>query len=219
MRVSKQTDSKLVVKTNEKRLLRFLGLLALVGGVAVNLYVGVSLPGLDELQPPTLFAYQQDGTPGVEGEVAAEADSAVFQFGNYIGLMLLARERLWTTLGSVAMLAGALILLGPYRPTVTTFDTKKRQVTVKQPRWFFRSKRDTCPFHNISAIRVERDRVRTKPGRCFGANLIISHSEGRPLSEDYVHYTTVFPLSEQYRYDYPTAQAVVNRVQSFLAGV
>jgi hypothetical protein len=89
---------------------------------------------------------------------------------------------------------------------------------LKQPRWFFRSKIEMYPFHNISEVRVERDRASNRDKQNFGVNLVLSHSEGVPLSRDFVHYKTVFPLSESYRYDYDSAQNVANSISAFMAG-
>jgi hypothetical protein len=216
MRIARQTRSKLVVKTNERWLLRSLAWLALIVGVTIIALFGVHQPGLDELQTPTLFTYQQDGTPGVEGEVEAQASTGAFKFAQYLGLLLLGRERLWTTLAGLAIITGVWVMLGPYRPITAVFDLSQQRVRVKQPRWFFRSKIDVFPLDNVSEVRVERDRLRRKAANCFGAMLIISQSEGVPLTRDYVHYKTAFPLAKPFRYTYQTTQLLVDRIQGFL---
>jgi hypothetical protein len=114
-------------------------------------------------------------------------------------------------------MVGLIILVGPYRSTKTTFDKSQQQVTLKQPRWFFRSKVEVYPFQNIAEVRVERDRFTRRKNRNYGVSLVISHSEGAPLSDNYVHYKTVFPLSESFRYDYERARSVVDRINTFIA--
>ncbi len=218
MRITKQTPTKLIVKTNEKINLLIFGLVILALGLLVVYLVNVPPLTQDDLTLSRLLSQQQEGDALDEPEVRnSSVAKTAFKLAFYLSQLLFNRERPVILVALLGIMAGFIILLGPYRSAKTTFDKSQQQVMLKQPRWFFRSNIEVHPFQNISDVRVERDRYTNKKNRRYGVSVVISYNEGAPLSKNYIHYKTVFPLSESFRYDYERARKVVDRINAFIA--
>lgn len=220
MKITKQTPDKLVIKTNSKAALLIIGLLLLVAGSLIMALVRTRPLTFRDQLPPSLFALQHIDNPATDSEIEKiSTNEAGYRIANYVGQLVFIRERPIITVAIISIVIGALILLGPYWGTRITFDKAKQQVQLKRARWFFRSAVERHPFSQVYEVRVERDRAKNRSDKNFGANLVFSHHEGAPLSRDYVHYKTVFPLSESFRYDYQSAEAIVNNIRAFMADV
>ena len=219
MKIAKQTPSELTISTSYHAGLRLLGLALLVIGLLAVFIVKVQPLGQPELQDPSLLRQQQAGRPEVEPNFQEPSPSeAGYRFARYIGQSLLYQERPLLVVTVLGIVAGLVILAGPFGYRLAKFDGARRQVVFKQPGWFFRSKVDSYAFGDISEVRVERDRS-SRNDRNYGVSLVIGHSEGAPLSRSYIFYKTVFPLSDSFRYDYSTAEKVVDQIRTFIAPV
>ena len=171
-----------------------------------------------DLEDPRLLALQQEDKVGADLEFEQPSTATTsYKLANYFGRLMLTRERPLILIALLAVLGGLIVLIGPYRSTIAAFDKTAKQATLTKPRWFFRSHKEIYPFQAITEVRVERERTTRRRGRNFGVNLIISHSDGVPLTRNYVHYKTVFPLSEALRYDYETAREVADGIKLFMA--
>ncbi len=218
MKIAAHTPDKLVIKTNSKTGLLVIGILLVVAGGLGMALIRVRPVTFQDLQTPSLFLQQQVDNPATDSEIeTVSTNEAGYRIANYVGRLLFIRERPIVALAIISVVVGGVILLGPFWGTKLTFDKTNQQVQLKQPRWFFRAAVERHPFSEVYEVRVERDRSHGKSDRNFGANLVFSHHEGAPLSKNYVHYKTVFPLSESFRYDYQSAEAVVNTIQTFMA--
>ena len=217
MRIAKQTPTLLIVKTNERRLLLTIGAILLLVGLLITIVVRIQPLNQRELHLSSLFYYQQEGAASFEPEAqqSSVADTG-FRLAYYVGRLSFTRERPIVALALVSIIAGFIIVVGPSRSETTTFDKAQQQVMLQQPGWFFRSKVESHPFQKVSEVRVERDRSNTRKGQNFGVSLVINQSEGIPLSRNYIHYKTVYPLSGSYDYDYESAKNVVEQIQKFM---
>ncbi len=218
MRIARQTSTVLTVKTGDKTRLFILGLIILAVGLVIVSVTKVKPVAQAYFEPPNESLHQEEDTSVEEPESNNPSLPEIsFQLAYRTGQLIVSGVRPIFILGAVGVFGGLFILMGPNRNKSIKFDKSKQQVSLKEPRWFFRSKVEKYPFEDISEIRVERDRSPGNAGdRNYGANLVFSHSEGVPLTRNYVHYKTVFPLSEAYRYDYESAQDMVTHIRTFL---
>ena len=218
MKVAKQTPTVLVVKAGAKPLLLIFGLIILVTGLLAVSLIKIRPLTSDVQRLPDLLESSRELLPA---EAALQTSSpggyGSLSVAHYVGELLFSEQRPVVVIGALGVLVGLLILLGPIYSRTVRLDKAGQQVILKQPRWFFRSKTEAHGFQYISEARVERDRETIgKTERNYRVDLVISHSEGTPLSRDFVHYKTVFPLTNSFRYDYKRAQAMVDRIQAFL---
>ena len=116
----------------------------------------------------------------------------------YLGRSLFISERAVVAGALLAALLGLIIILSPFDSSTASFNKATRRVTLKKPRWFFRSEVETHPFDTIAEVNVEQNRSANRKERTYGVNLVIGHSEGLPLSRNYTYYITVFPLSASF---------------------
>lgn len=220
MKIAKQTSDELIISTNHRAGLRLLGLALLIFGLLVVFLVRVQPLGQRELQDPSLLRQQQAGRPEVEPDFQEPSPSeAGYRFVRYVGQSLLNQERPLLVVAALGMIAGLVILAGPFGHRRAEFDGAHRRVVFKQPGWFFRGRAESYAFDDISEVRVERDRTGRRNDRNYGVSLVIGHSEGAPLSRSYIFYKTVFSLSDSFRYDYPTAKKLVDQVRAFIAPI
>ncbi len=216
MKVTKETPTQLSIQTRSRLGLRLLGLFLLLGGLLVFFVVRLQPLSQADLQDPSLLVQQQATQP--EAEPSFQEPSILetgFKLANYAGRLIFTRERPALVASLLALVAGLVFLTGPFGSAGALFDKAERRVSLKQPDWFFRSRTESYPFEDICEIRVERDQATNKKNN-YGVNMVIGHSEGRPLSRNYVYYKTVFPLSESFRYDYKSAQKVADRINTFV---
>lgn len=217
MRVVKQTPTTLLIKTHEKRVLLIFGVIILVMGLFTLLVVRVQPLSQSDLQLSRIFYEQQEGAASTDPEAQRLTFATTgFRLAYYVGRLIFTRERPAIAVASLSIVVGLIILAGPARGQTVKIDKSQQQVELKQPGWFFRSHVKRYPLENISEVRVERGRAGITSGPNFGVNLIISHSEGRPLSRNYVHYQTVLSLSQAYRYDYDRAKTMVEQIRNFM---
>ncbi len=218
MRIVKQTATTLTIKSNKRQKLLIFGIVIFVLGLLTTILVRVQPLSQSDLQPSKIFYYQQESADSFNPETQNPSLEAIgFRLTYYLGRLIFTRERPVVVLALLALIIGFLILSGPFRSQVVKFDKSQRQVELKQARWFFGSHIETHPFQKISGVSVERERASTKSELNFGLNLIISHSEGLPLSKNYIHYKTVFSVSQSYRYDYDQAKTMLEQINNFLA--
>ncbi len=220
MKIAKQTPDELIISTSHHAGLRLLGLALLVIGLLVIFMVKAQPLGPRELQDPSLLRQQQAGRPEVEPDFQEPSPSeAGYRFARYIGQSLLNQERPLLVAAALGMMIGLVMLAAPFGRRRAEFDGAHRRVVFKQPGWFFHSRSESYAFGDISEVRVERDRTGRRNDRNYGVSVVIGHSEGAPLSRSYIFYKTVFPLSDSFRYDYPTAEKMVDQVRAFIAPV
>ena len=218
MKITKQTPTILTIKSNKHLKLLIFGTVVLALGLLIIVLVRVQPLRQSDLQVSKLFYLHQESADSYNPDAQNPSLAATgFRLTYYTGRLLFTRERPVVVLALLALIAGLLILIGPFRSQVVKFDKSQQRVELKQPRWFFRSHQERYPFQQISGVSVERERASTKKERNFGVNLSISHSEGTPLSRNYVHYITVVPVSQSYRYDYDRAKTMVEQIKKFLA--
>ncbi|MCB9079616.1 MAG: hypothetical protein H6631_18585 [Anaerolineaceae bacterium] len=218
MRITTQTADKLVITTHTRTALLVIGALLVAAGAVTLALIRARPVTFQDLQPPSLLAQQQDDNPATDSEIEPiSANEAGYQIANQVGHLLFGRERPIIGLAVIGLIVGVCILLGPFWGTKVTFDQAQQQVQLKQARWFFQATVDQHPFSELHEVRVERDRTAHRTGNNYGASLVFSHHEGAPLSRNYVHYKTVFPLSESCRYDHASAEAIVNSIRTFMA--
>lgn len=220
MKIAKQTPDKLVIKTNSRAALLIIGILLLIAGILIVALIRTRpLTFYDQLTP-SLFLLQHVDNPATDSEIEPiSTNEASYRIANYVGQLMFIRERPIITIAVISIVVGGVILLGPFWGTKVIFDKANQQVRLKQARWFFRSAVERHAFSEVYDVRVERDRSKNRSAKNFGANLVFSHHEGAPLSRDYVNYKTVFPLSESFRYDYQSAETIVNTIRAFMADV
>jgi hypothetical protein len=171
-----------------------------------------------DLRPPSLLAQQQVENPDTDSEIeTVTGNEAAYQIANYVGHLIFVEERPFIVVAIASIVLGLLILVGPFRGARVTFDKTQQQVELKQARWFFLSATEHHPFDELYEVRIERDRLKNRPDKSFGAVLVFSNHEGTPLSQDYINYKTVFPLSESFRYDYHYVETIIERIRVFMA--
>jgi hypothetical protein len=218
MKIAKQTPTVLVVRAGAKIILLSLALIILIAGVLAIYFVRIEPLTLNEIDAPDLIKASQEKDPSDSQLRTPSTGYAGLNIAHYVGIVLLSKSRPIIPLGVAGIVIGLLILAGPHYSRSIILDKAGQRVTLKQPRWLFRSKKETYSFQDISEVRVERDRETLgRSNRNYRVSLVMSHHEGIPLGRDYVHYKTVFPLTESYRYSYQNARAIVERIQKFLS--
>ena len=218
MRIAKQTPTILTIKSNSRRKLLIFGIVIFVLGLLITILVRVQPLKQSDLQLSRIFYYEEESADSFNPDTQNPSLAATgFRLTYYTGRLMFTRERPLVVLALLGLVVGFLILISPIRGQVVKFDKSQQQVKLKQPRWFFRTHAEIYPFERISEVSVARERASTRKERNFGVNLSISHSDGAPLSKNYVFYKTVFPVSQSYRYDYDRAKAMVEIINRFLA--
>ncbi|MEM7344055.1 MAG: hypothetical protein AAF485_07420 [Chloroflexota bacterium] len=215
MKITTDTPTTLVVKTNHRTRRLVFGIVILLAGLLVVSFVRIRILSDAELRPQgTLFQQDEDFDVAID----EAGKDATFRFAYYVSKRSTDGVRPIIALGVLGIIGGLIITLGPSRSEIVYFDKNQQQITVKRPRSFFRTEAEQYKFADISEVRVERNRANsyTKSEDSYGVNLSISHSEGKPLTKNYINYKTVIPLSDSYRYPYDTAQVVVDRILAFL---
>ncbi len=217
MKITKQTPTILTIKSNKRMKLLIFGVIIFVLGLLITILVRVQPLQQSDLQISRLFSYQEESAdafnPNAQNPTVAATS---FRLSYYAGRLMFTRERPLVVLALLGLTVGFLILIGPVRGQVVRFDKSRQQVELKQPRWFFRLHTETYPFERISEVSVAREQASTRKERNFGVDLSISHSDGAPLSRNYVFYKTVFPVSQSYRYDYDRAKKMADQINNFL---
>jgi hypothetical protein len=199
-------------------ILLIFGVIILVIGLLTVILVRVQPLRQSDLQLPRILYQRQESTASIDPQAQRLTFATTgFRLAYYVGRLIFTRERPAVVVALLSIVVGLIILAGPSRSQTVTIDKSQQQVELRQPSWFFRSRVERYPLENISEVRIERERANIKSGQNFGVNLIISHSEGTPLSRNYIHYKTVFPLSHAYRYDYDRAKAMVEQIRNFMA--
>jgi len=219
MKISKHSDSQLVLKAGARTRLLALGLIMLMLGLVAVISVRVRPVMPEEVRLPNLLQNQQRDPSATEQTIQTSSATGFggLSLGQYVGEIFFRRLQGLSLAGLVGIGLGLLILLGPHSNRVVKFDKAKQTATVTQPRWFLRKKQETYPFRDVTEVRVERNRESSsRSKKNYRVDLVISHSEGVPLSRDYIHYKTIFPLTDVYRYSYQTAKKYVDEIQGFL---
>jgi|GEM_PF-2329581 len=217
MKITTQTPTTMVVKAGGKAGLLATGVILLVVGLLVIVLVRVEPLTYLDAAAPDLIKASQERDPADSQLRAPSTGYASLNLAHYVGQLLLSRQRPLLLLSLMAVLAGLFILAGPHYSRTISLDKTGQQVILTRPRWFFLTRTKTYPLQNIFEIRADWDRERTRrAGRKYRVELVIGHSEGTPLSRDYLFYKTVFPLTESYRYDWETAQGIAAEIRGFL---
>ncbi len=218
MRVAKQTPTLLVIKAGAKTKLLAFGLIVLVAGLLAVTLVRIRPITPEEASLPDLLESQQQVPSAESGiQTSSPAGYGGLSFVHYVGQLLFTEQRPVVPLGVLGIIVGLLIVVGPHYNQSLILDKTRQQVILKEPRSFFRSKIETYSFEDIAEVRVVRDRSATgKTDRNYRVDLVINHSEGIPLTPNYIHYVEVFPLSQAYKYGQKEAQTIVDRIQTFL---
>jgi hypothetical protein len=219
MKITKQTSTELVIKSRNRALVFTIGVILLLTGVLLVTLIRVRPLSAEELRPPIPFFQLEAEGPKTEADVENPSTAnASYRLAYYFGQLTGQGLRPLIACGGVGILVGLAIIAGPYRRTVVKFDKAQHHLTLKQPRWFFRSKTEEHSFDDLADVRVERDRLNTRENS-YGVTLVFSHNEGAPLSPNFIQYKTVFFLSESFRYDYGRARDMVDSIKSFLTAV
>ena len=217
MKITTQTPTTMIIKTDGRTVLLGVGVTLLVVGLLVNVLVRVEPLTYLDAAAPDLIEASQDRDPADSQLRAPSTGYAGLNLAHYVGQLMLSKQRPLLPLGLVSLLVGLFILAGPHYSRTVTLDKAGQQITLTRPRWFFLTKTETYPLQNISEVRAEWDRERTRRSdRKYRVELVIGHSEGTPLSHDYLFYKTVYPLTESYRYDWDKAQGIADEIQGFL---
>jgi hypothetical protein len=214
MKIITDTPGQLTVKLVKRPGWLILGLALLAVGLAIIIWVKpqplapvkadiLSMLRQQAEDPRLEPDYQPPSVGGVSLDLVGYTVGALFSGGRWLFL-----------LGVASLLAGGTMALSPAgRSRKVSFSASPGQVSLTRPGWFFRSRTESYPFRNIAEARVERNPTFTGPAEtCYRVCLVISHSEGTPLSPNFVSYKTVVPFS-RYRYDYHTCQKVVDRIE------
>lgn len=219
MIIAKQTPTELRISLDSKTWLLAFGVIILVVGLLTIFFVKTQ-PLMYSPEALSLLEQLQADPPGTEPDfLVPSIGNMAFDLARYANRQLLVGEHLLFLGGVFGIVVGIIILIGTNRSRTVTFDSSQQQVIIKQPSWLFGSKTETYPFQNIAEVRVTRDRETTgKTDYNYRVELVIGHSEGKPLSHDYVYYKTVFPLSKAYQYDYNSAQDMVDTINQFMSG-
>jgi hypothetical protein len=217
MKIVEQTSTKMVVKADARTVLIVLGVIIVIGGILVGLMVRIEPLTYSEVDAPALIKASQDKNPSDSQLQTPSTGYAGLNLAHYVGQLLFNKQRPIVPLGFVAIAVGLFILIGPHYGQKITLDKTGQQVVLSRSKWFFRSQVESYPLQNISEVRAEPDREALgRSDRKYRAELVISHSEGLPLSRDYIYYRTVFPLTKAYHYDYAQAQEIVDEIRTFM---
>jgi hypothetical protein len=217
MKITTQTPTSMVIKAGGRTGLLTAGVTLLVVGLLVIVLVRVEPLTYLDAAAPDLIKASQERDPADSQLRTPSTGYASLNLAHYVGQLILSRERPLLLLSSIAILVGLVILTAPHRNRTVTLDKTGDQVRVTWPRWFFLTRAETYPLPHISEVRADWDRERSRRSdRKYRVELVIGHSEGAPLSHDYLFYKTVFPLTESYRYDRETAQGMVDEIRGFL---
>jgi hypothetical protein len=232
MRIVKQTSTNLIIKSSDKTRLLLLGVALFIVGLLVvalsldpvalglnqrlGLNVGLGLIGQEDFALPDLYRqFDEDTNPEELLEQLTQGEIGI-ELAYHAGRALVSR-RSFLFLGVFGLIVGVIILLGPNRNQKFTLDKSQQQMKVKRPRWFFRASTAVYSLQDVSNVRVERDRMaRSKKKHRYRVHLVANHSEGVPLTPNYVQYVELLPLSEAYRYDQKEAQDIADRIRAFL---
>ena len=219
VKITKQTSTELVIKTRNRILVFLIGAILLVVGLLLVSLIRVQPLSAEELRPPILFFELEEEGPKNEADIEnPSAANASYRLAYYFGQLTGHGLRPLIAFGIAGILVGLVIIVGPYRRTVVRFNKAQQRLTLKQPRWFFRSKTEVHSFDDLADVRVERDRLNSDDNS-YGVALVFSHYEGTPLSPNFVQYKTVFFLSESLRYDYERARNMVDSINAFVTEV
>ncbi len=213
MKITNETTTTLTVKTHDRTLLWIFGIILLLAGILIVTFIRARTLTVDELRPPQLiFQTDPDAVP-----LEDIGKDATFRFAYDVTQRTVAGRRPFILLGALAVIGGLIIVLGPHRGSTFVFDKDQQSLTMKHSRSFFRTHTEQVPLGDISEVRVERDRARnSKNGQNYGVNLVVSHTEGTPLTRNYINYKTVHPLSAGFHFDYEQCQALVDRIWGFV---
>ena len=222
MRIVKRTPTKLIIKSSDKTRLLLLGVAVLFVGLLVVVLslepvtLGLGIIGQDDFVLPDLYRqFDEDTNPEELFDQLTQGEIGI-ELAYHAGRMLVS-QGCFLSLGIFGLIVGMIILLGPNRNRKFTLDKSQQQMKVKRPRWFFRSGTAVYNLQDVSNVRVERDRMaRSTKERRYRVHLLANHSEGVPLTPNYVQYVEVLPLSEAYRYDQKKAQGTADRIRAFL---
>lgn len=222
MRIVKQTPTKLIIKSSDKTRLLLLGVAVFIVGslvVALSLEpvtLGLGIIGPDDFVLPDLYRqFDEDTNPEELFEQLTRGEIGI-ELAYHAGRVLIS-QGCFLALGIFGLIVGVIILLGPNRNRKFTLDKSQQQMKVKRPRWFFRSSTAAYNLQDVSNVRVERDRMAiSKKKHCYRVHLLANHSEGVPLTPNYIQYVEVLPLSEAYRYDQKKAQETADSIRAFL---
>lgn len=222
MRIVKQTPTNLIIKSSDKTRLLLLGVAVFIVGllvVALSLEpvtLGLGIIGQEDFVLPDLYRqFDEDTNPEELFEQLSQGEIGI-ELAYHAGRVLVS-QGCFLLLGIFGLIVGVIILLGPNRNRKFTLDKSQRQLKIKRPRWFLRSSTAMYDLRDVSNVRVERDRMTgSKKERRYRVHLLANHSEGVPLTPNYIQYVEVLPLSEAYRYDQKKAQETADSIRAFL---
>jgi len=218
MKVIKQTSDQLVIQTHNRVMLLALGVVLLVVGILIVLLVRIEPLGY--IPEGLTLSEEQKGDADLDPEFEGPSAGKVgFELSRYASRQLLSGPRPLFLAGRLAIMIGLLLVLAPTRSRTIRLDKDKGQIIIQKPAWFFRFKEDKQDLKNLVDVIVEQNPEaddQVKAAAACRVDLVISHSEGIPLTPNYIYYRTIHPLSQRYRYTQETAQAMVERIQSFL---
>jgi hypothetical protein len=208
----------MVVKSGSRNFLLAAGYALLLFGLLVIMLVRVEPLTYLDAAAPDLIKASQERDPADSQLRAPSTGYASVNLAHYVGQLILSKQRPLLPLSLIALVVGLFILAGPHYNRTMTLDKAEQRVTLTRPRWFFMTRAETYPWQDISEVRADWDReTRQRSERKFRVELVIGHSEGAPLSRNYLFYKTVFPLTESYLYERDTAQGIVDGIRAFLA--
>ena len=217
MKISAQTSTTMVIEAGGRIGLLVAGIALVVMGLLVILLVRAEPLTYLDAAAPDLIKASQERDPADSQLRTPSTGYASLNLAHYVGQLILSKERPLLLLSAIAVLVGLVSLAAPHRSRTITLDKARQQVTLTRPRWFFMTRVETYPLSSISAVRADWDRARRQPtDRKYRVELVIGHSEGVPLSHNYLFYKTVYPLTESYRSNRETAQEMVDQIRGFL---
>jgi hypothetical protein len=217
MRIVKETPTHMTVKFSGKNRLLIFGVLVLLLGSAIVFLIGFQPLGEQDFAIPSLYQQIDEDSNPEEIVQSPTTGDIGFELAYYTGEVLLTKGHPLFFSGLLGIIVGIIILVGPHRSQTIVLDKSQQEMTLKKPRWFFRSTAEVYDFQDVTEVRVERDRTANRhQERCCRVHLVVSHSEGVPLTPNYIQYVQVYPLSEAYRYNQQQAQEIADRIRAFL---
>lgn len=213
MKITDQQPTLLTIKTDtDADLTRYAWILVLVSLlILVGFIIGRTtgqIPPLNEIDL-VLHSGEQPAEAHVSG------GDVFFKLMYRVGRIISNPFRLVVVLALFGLIVGSTILIRPGLSKRITFDTAEQRVTIKGRTWLLRPVVEQYALQNVADIRVERSTAKHGDA-IYRAILVLSVSEGVPLTNSYVHSIKVFPFSQAYRYSQPVVQAVVERIHTFL---